>query len=485
MVILAVGLPIWYATTSIPKEDLQLETMSKYQKTIHDRLHVTVPVYVRPPADLMDTLIKNTQSLLNEEIAAVASKLGLRFKYEVKLYNSKGLDLDPASQYILNIRPSSTDQEGVSILPVLKEITVFTSEDMVATNHVADFVAKVLTHEVFTHEMELYASSSNIAFETAANYHLSFFLLSGDGGYISWDFRDFFEQHMGGFMELINKFANFTVDSQIEYYSQLTNVPSFDNETQTYVLSEDDTSVFVNHEKWNLDNNFVAADVEDTHMTFINMIVYIPSRKYQPLHVSGSATDTFITPQYGGIQIVNLDTDPRYARANETRTLDVEDLKPIFGTFASQILTLLGMPKHPKLPLIRLDFLARYFIVRNLIKSTENLGSLVRLVRSLPSISIPVNTARHVEKALSSIDHAIESLDLSDLKTSAEAANIAFVESNLAFFEKEMVQQIYFPEEHKFAVYSPLLGPIFTILFLGLLRILKDVKTLKKHYKTT
>jgi phosphatidylinositol glycan class S len=52
-------------------------------------------------------------------------------------------------------------------------------------------------------------------------------------------------------------------------------------------------------------------------------------------------------------------------------------------------------------------------------------------------------------------------------------ARIAEAEAERAFFEKSMVGQLYFPDEHKLAVYIPLLGPVGVPLLLGLLNEIK------------
>ncbi len=52
-------------------------------------------------------------------------------------------------------------------------------------------------------------------------------------------------------------------------------------------------------------------------------------------------------------------------------------------------------------------------------------------------------------------------------------ARIAEEEAERAFFEKSMVGQLYFPDEHKVAVYLPLLGPVGVPLVIGLINELK------------
>jgi phosphatidylinositol glycan class S len=59
-----------------------------------------------------------------------------------------------------------------------------------------------------------------------------------------------------------------------------------------------------------------------------------------------------------------------------------------------------------------------------------------------------------------------------------ENARIAEEAAEKAFFEKSMVGQVYFPDEHKFGVYMPLLGPIGVPLFMC---VLKEVKAWRKR----
>ena len=62
-----------------------------------------------------------------------------------------------------------------------------------------------------------------------------------------------------------------------------------------------------------------------------------------------------------------------------------------------------------------------------------------------------------------------------------EHARIAEAEAERAFFEKSMVGQLYFPDEHKLAVYLPLLGPIAVPLLMGLLNELKAWKKRRRE----
>lgn len=56
-----------------------------------------------------------------------------------------------------------------------------------------------------------------------------------------------------------------------------------------------------------------------------------------------------------------------------------------------------------------------------------------------------------------------------------DSARVAETEAERSFFEKSMVGQVYFPDEHKVAVYLPLLGPIGVPLVVGLLKEVKRI----------
>jgi phosphatidylinositol glycan class S len=57
-----------------------------------------------------------------------------------------------------------------------------------------------------------------------------------------------------------------------------------------------------------------------------------------------------------------------------------------------------------------------------------------------------------------------------------QAATRAAELAEAAFFDHTMVAQLYFPNEHKFAVYMPLFVPIAVPIILALLRELRGIK---------
>lgn len=108
------------------------------------------------------------------------------------------------------------------------------------------------------------------------------------------------------------------------------------------------------------------------------------------------------------------------------------------------------------------------------------MGSLARLTESLPSIPIPANVASSVSTTLSHLSATCSHLREGRFNAALATARVAENEAERSFFEKTMVGQVYFPDEHKVAVYLPLLGPIGVPLVVGLI---KEVKRLVAAWK--
>lgn len=138
-------------------------------------------------------------------------------------------------------------------------------------------------------------------------------------------------------------------------------------------------------------------------------------------------------------------------------------------TFSNQLFALLGAPETGSLPL-QLMTLVRVHSAGLVLKASSTLGSLARLTLALPSISIPQSVAEGVHTTIEHLEKACLGLGGSE---GLENARIAEEAAEKAFFEKSMVGQVYFPDEHKIAVYLPLLGPVGVPLLMG---VLKEIK---------
>lgn len=299
-------------------------------------------------------------------------------------------------------------------------------------------------------------------------YHLTFSLFTATGLPSSWDVEHAISEYLQPLLGALGGISTFTVDSQIQFYASLSSsvVPTWvpgpegDEGNGQWVLKKEDLSSFINSAEWPL--------VSITSYPTINFIIYIPSKEQSPLVISDSATNAFLLPQWGGVMVLNPNRG--YSNDELISHLSKEALKPALDLFATQLLALLGAPTHPSSLPIRLDSLTRQRSAELLVSASSTLGSLYRLTLALPSISIPSSVSASVASTLSSLKNSCRELKngrFGGEGGALEEGKNAALQAEKAFFEKSMVGQVYFPEEHKVAVYLPLMGPIGVPLILG------------------
>lgn len=268
-------------------------------------------------------------------------------------------------------------------------------------------------------------------------YHLTFSLFTPTATPSSWDIEAALEEHMKPLLESFSSVSNFTIDTQVQLYA----TPGVSGN----VLKREDLSGFINAAEWPLSPSIGGAPT-------INFIIYIGD-----MEVEGGGK-SWLIPQWGGVVIQS----------------DVANLRPAMLIFSNQLMSLLGAPESGSLPL-RLMTLVRVRSAGLLLKASGTMGSLARLSLALPSISIPRSVADGVYTTLSHLRKACDGLGG---KEGLENARIAEEAAEKAFFEKSMVGQLYFPDEHKITVYMPLLGPMGVPLVMG---VVKEFKAWRKR----
>jgi phosphatidylinositol glycan class S len=306
-----------------------------------------------------------------------------------------------------------------------------------------------LTPEV----VESLAKRTTRSLKYSPTYHLTFSLFTSRSNPNRWDIEAAIEEYMKPVLDVLGSIHNFTIDTQVQLYA----TPG----VQTQILNKGDLSSFINAAEWPLSPSIGGAPT-------VNFIVFIGN---QTIGMSGlnqdgpeAVSDTsqsWLIPQWGTVYLLPLPDDVAH--------ISTARLKQPMLTFTSHLLALLGTPQSGSLPL-RLSTLARIRSADLLLRASSTLGSLARLSLALPSISIPSSVADGVAKSMRHLRLACETLGG---KGGLHHARIAEVEAERAFFEKSMVGQLYFPDEHKIAVYLPLLGPVGVPLLMGLLNEIK------------
>lgn len=474
----ACGVPTFLITTLIYRAELPIEDVESKQANFQDSISFEVPVYVNIPT-AESVSLQYVEDTVNHAVRANFD-VGNTWKFVLKdatSQSSQVSSLDLQQQYVVNLEAQSSEQNLFEVSPVSKHITLF-SDEKALSGALAQHLTSALVDGVFHEELEAISAvlhgrktaKSELVMPYSGAYNVVFNLFVENGKPVEWDIEQAIAKIEPVF-ESLSHYANFKISSQVQYYSKLRTKPVFDEEKHANVIKKSDLSTFINYGDWNLNNN-------DKYPS-INFLIYFSESNYQkiPLQIEGSTTNSFLIPQWGGVQIYNKEKPILDGSVVKISDLDLDH---ILGVFVSQLFDLLGVPKYPKSPSIRIDSLHRVRALKNLKAALDNLSSLVQLTKTLNEIPIPEATKSHVVEALSLYDDAVQAIEDSNYISAIELSRRSFVSSDKAFFEKEMVQQAYFPSEHKLAVFLPLLGPICTIVLLCLIKALKDMKSSKK-----
>lgn len=253
-----------------------------------------------------------------------------------------------------------------------------------------------------------------------------------------------------------------------------------------HVVEWDDLKVFVNSEDWALTSTVpptapgeedvangrpfdVLAQTHDLHF-----LLYVPARSSSPLHIrtaSGeiSPDHAWLVPQWGGVVILNpphsnssLDT----AGAGKMRQLPAELVHDAIGVFSRQLSILLGHDGKETLVQRRTLELAR--------EATSTLRAIVGLVDKIHNLGVGTQVQQDTQTALA-ILQALPN-PVIDIHAALKQVERAAALANRAFFNPAMLGLLYFPDEHKYAVYTPLFAPLLIPLLVTTLKLLSSRK---------
>ena len=306
------------------------------------------------------------------------------------------------------------------------------------------------------------------AFKYASHYHLTFSLFTPGATPSAWDINQALEEYISPLLAPLSDISDFSIDTQVQLYASFSPSiagPVFDEENDRWTLGYGDLTGFVNAAEWPLSPSIGSGPT-------INFVLYVPYPDKRPLLIKETGGASWIIPQWGGVQIHN-------AVGSKADTLTLDDLRPDMLVFADQLASLLGVPPSPASLSLRISSLTRERATGLILSASSTLGALSRLTLKLTSIAIPASVAKSVDETLNRLEQACADLKDGRYQSALENARTAETEVEKAFFEPSMVGQVYFPEEHKVAVYVPLLGPMAVPLVMAAIKELKKLRERK------
>jgi phosphatidylinositol glycan class S len=307
------------------------------------------------------------------------------------------------------------------------------------------------------------------AFKAASSYHLTFSLFTPGASPSAWEIDEALKEYIQPLLNPLSPISKFTIDTQVQLYAATSpsiSGPVYDGNKNQWSLQYSDLTGFINAAEWPLNPGIGSGPT-------INFVLYHPSEDRTPLLIGENDGTSWIIPQWGAVQIHNP------APGHSSGKLSLEELHSDMLIFADQLTSLLGVPPSPSSLSLRISSLARERATALILSASSTLGALSRLTLKLTSIEIPTSVAQSVEETLHRLEQACQDLQHGNYQGALENARIAETEVEKAFFEPSMVGQVYFPEEHKVAVYVPLLGPMAVPLVMSAIKELKKLKERK------
>ena len=312
------------------------------------------------------------------------------------------------------------------------------------------------------------ASRMTRSLKYAPIYHITISLFTPLASPSAWEIEDSLQEYFEPLLKSVSQISNFTIDTQIQLHATFSNSvqqPEHDSNLNIWTLREEDLSGFINAAEWPLSPSIGAGPS-------LNFVLYVPDPANAPLVVKGSRATSWLIPQWGGVTILNP-SDLGSSAAGSPIKLSKTAIQPALLTFSQQLLSFLGASQSPSSLPLQLRTLTRVRVASLLLSASATMGSLARLTVALPSIAIPEAVSDGVEKTIVHLRGACDALKEGKFREALEKARVAEIEAEKCFFEKSMVGQVYFPDEHKVAVYLPLLGPVGVPLVMSALKELK------------
>jgi phosphatidylinositol glycan class S len=107
-----------------------------------------------------------------------------------------------------------------------------------------------------------------------------------------------------------------------------------------------------------------------------------------------------------------------------------------------------------------LDRLLRSSTIQNLLDAVATLTSLANLLESMENMVVLPHIQSQVEWSLACVKRAHDDLREGRYTDAFLQSKEALQEAEDAFFDPTMVSLLYFPDEHRYAVYMPFFTPV-------------------------
>ncbi|KAI9238775.1 MAG: phosphatidylinositol-glycan biosynthesis class S protein [Podila humilis] len=515
--VVLLGLPLWWKTTRVYRAELPYQDIEQWNqwKACEPAFPIRVQFHLSDAKPLNIDALNITNEMISRDLGSVGDLDKKQFAFLTNIrpilsWSGIGLNAmanQPSSvpgTYDFYIAPSVGNDETRALIKSQRQgfIQVHTWDEAHVIKAAVDTLVTVFGPQQMTlkkigsRNSEKKAKDQLRAVKFAPGYQLTFSLFSGDtsNGIRSWKIQEAISAYMSPFLRSMSTISKFNIESQVQHYASLTFEPKVDPIKNEHYLTPDSLSNFINAAEWSL-----ASTVSS--FPSLNFLVYVPKSSDSPLVIKQgpeqtSTTDSFLIPRWGGITILNRNN----SSSADADTISAKELETVMSVFLTQLRDLLGVPDlsisskaTAKIPTQfqrhsnaavptawEQDYLLRLRWAENLVDSRRTLTSLAQLVTDTPNMVVLDHIQKDVVEALKDIEESCGLMAKQEYTAALAHSRDGLVKAEAAFFDPTMVSMLYFPDEHKYAIYMPLFVPISVPLVMALLRELKKIKESKR-----
>ena len=343
----------------------------------------------------------------------------------------------------------------------------------------------------------VYAAST--AARSAPSYELTFTLLldedhsAGARGtaLVSWDFGSIAARYLEPLAARLAPLGRVATTSQILHFAGVGGAHIRAEGGAHYIREEalpqllDSTAG-----EWKIDSGSAVETAKAVSET-LNFVMVVPAPQHAPLHVlpaakkgaasstsSGSREgilDAYVRPRWGGAVIKNVALDGDNGSA--PIRFGADDVKREMEVFVTQIRELMGISNAHVSSAAggsvrvlyggcggatqwEVDAVVRTRAAENLREARRSLAAFGRVLADARYMRVVDRLGDLVRRSVEALEEYERLAEMGDFDRAFEVSKKVVVDAEEAFFDKDMLALMYFPDEHKYALYVPLFFPL-------------------------
>jgi len=384
-------------------------------------------------------------------------------------------------RYVLSIVASASTAESL-VLDNGQRMAVYTT-GAAGDNRLSSIAARVgpALLSVFVDEAETGVPTAR-PLKYHKGVHLSFGLLCG-GHACSWasSVRQAVAQFVEPLVQDIALLGPFSVSTEVQYFAPMAVASKPTADGQARAIEHSRLANFVNQREWTLAS--AADDLPPVHY-----VIYVPQPQEQPLYLLDDGgqplpNNAFAVPGWGGVVVHN---------SNNNSDLDMDTLRGSLAVFVTQLRQLLDIAPLTARPhsvagmttagagkgvsVWERDRAVRLRTRHDIAQTMDTLHSLHSMLEKITNIVVEDHVGRKWRAALAGVVAANSLYGKGHYDDACTEAAAAVAAAEEAFFDPTMVAQVYFPEEHKYAIYTPLFLPTIVPVVVSLVTALSRLR---------